>query len=151
MFSALQSACYKWFKTNNSGSNLQYIWMETRLGWYPHIFNFLFFYTSFALAPVLSFSWVLTHFREGAFSLLKHSWTFLLFTPWKRERESTNGTSFPLFHNSLPFCVGGQWEGVIVWLDFAGENKMWEEQSMNVCVCVCVCTCYTKGVIMPSP
>lgn len=96
--------------------------------------SFLFlFHSSFAPACILSFSRVLKHFRgwSGGFSFLKYSWAFL-FT--SRERENTQETSFPLFLTSLPFCVGGQWEGVIVCLDFAGVKKKWERQSMNVCV-----------------
>ncbi len=63
---------------------------------------------------------------------------FLLFTPQERvrerqrkkerqkegERESKPKEPVVSFHNSPPFCVGGKWEGVIVWSEFAGEKKM---------------------------
>lgn len=87
---------------------------------------------------VFSLSRVLTHFREGAFALLKHSWAFVvIYSPRKRKRKGKKArrkTISSRSHSSPPFCVGGQWEGGRVWSDMAGENKMWERQSMKVCV-----------------
>lgn len=106
--------------------------MNGQRSWYCLLCTFCFPLTSFAAAWVVSLSRVLTHFRGGDILPAQTFMSiFVIYSQRKEREEALKGLVLILLHPPFVLVVNGR--GVTVWLDFEGENKMWEGQSMNVC------------------
>lgn len=106
-----RSSCYQWWQINQ---NTHFIWTKSLWMSKKRAINTVrCLWLLVSVTLLLVSSRVLTHFEGGGhrFSLLKHSWAYLLFTAWKGGRKSI----FPM-HPSVWAVCGRAGDHCVVWL-----------------------------------